>query len=113
MKRLHFGAINWSIVAWQAFIERWSAPIFTQSTTESTLSHFEKEVEELRRAHDAEDRANIVEECADNLIMLIQYCNQRKINLGQALFDKMQINLNREWLPPDEDGIVFHKKEAE
>jgi hypothetical protein len=49
----------------------------------------------------------------DALPMLIQYCNQRKINLGQALFDKMQINLNREWLPPDEDGIVFHKKEAE
>lgn len=95
----------------QVLISQWSRPIFTQSTPDTTLAHFELEVAEVRKAHESGSFVDLTEKCADAPIMLIQFCNHSGVDLGRALRYKMRINVSREWLPPNEDGIVFHKKE--
>jgi NTP pyrophosphatase (non-canonical NTP hydrolase) len=98
-----------TLTAYQQEIGEWSAKTFPKSTLPSTLTHLTHEVEELWQAElKDQPKAYVEEEAADVLILLIQFCNRAGIDLDSALRAKHAKNLQRRWLPPDAEGVVYH-----
>ena len=78
---------------------------FGESTVASKMAHLREELDEVVAAPD--DRM----EWADCMILLLDAARRAGLSmddLHQAIEDKMEINLKREWGEPDEDGVVRH-----
>jgi NTP pyrophosphatase (non-canonical NTP hydrolase) len=94
----------------QRVIGEWSRRTFPQSTIDSTIRHLWTEMVELDRAFTSGKDENCREEVADLFILLVQLCNRAGIDLQQAVRQKHEENLNRQWDAPDEYGVVYHTK---
>jgi len=68
------------------------------------------EIWELKHAIETCDQKNLNEEIADCAILLFHIAYLTNVNLYQAINSKMAINRNRVWGTPDENGIIYHKK---
>jgi len=77
------------------------------ATPEGLIHHLEEELMELQQ--DAGTTLEIME-CADMVILLKGYAHLRGFDLDKAVDDKMDINVEREWQNPDNDGVVRHRK---
>ena len=78
------------------------------------MNHIMEEVGELALSiqhNDPEEK--IASECADIVILLYTIANAYGFDLLDAVDEKMDVNIKREWHPPDEKGIVRHVKEGE
>ncbi|HEY8310313.1 MAG TPA: dATP/dGTP pyrophosphohydrolase domain-containing protein [Gemmatimonadaceae bacterium] len=99
-----------SLYAIQQKIGEWSRRTFPQSTIDSTIRHLWTEMVELDRAFTSGKDENCREEVADLFILLVQLCNRAGIDLQQAVRQKHEENLNRQWDAPDKHGVVYHTK---
>jgi NTP pyrophosphatase (non-canonical NTP hydrolase) len=68
------------------------------------VAHLKKEVDELAESHDPE-------EAADCLILLLHHAHKCGYDLMIEAFKKFEINRQRRWGRPDEDGVVEHIRE--
>ena len=75
------------------------------ATPEGLLHHLEEELLELQECSGTE--AEKVE-CADMVILLKGYAHLRGFDLDVEVDKKMDINVERAWQNPDEQGIVRH-----
>lgn len=94
----------------QREIGAWSRKTFPLSSINSTMKHLWAEMVELDKAVERNSGTEASEEAADVFILLVQLCTLMKIDLGASIALKHEENLGREWLPPNGDGVVFHKK---
>jgi NTP pyrophosphatase (non-canonical NTP hydrolase) len=67
-------------------------------------------VEELIHALEHDNPYSIAEELADIFIIAFHIAHCRGIDLIRAIRDKFEIVQQREWLPPDEHGVIRHKE---
>lgn len=87
-------------------IVEWQRETFPKATTHSRKTHLSKELKELKTALD-EGRIDWLE-VADVLFMIIALADGEDVDLEGLLEDKFDINKNRVWGEPDEDGVVEH-----
>jgi NTP pyrophosphatase (non-canonical NTP hydrolase) len=97
----------------QGKIGAWSRETFPLSSPNSTMRHLWSEMAELDKAVERKSSPEVSEEAADIFILLVQLCNLMQIDLGASVILKHEENLTRDWLPPNGDGVVFHKKGGE
>lgn len=75
-----------------------------EQSLEGIVNHLEEEAEELGETHDPE-------EAADCLMLLFQHAHTKGYDLLEETEKKLEVNKDREWGEPDEDGVVRHVKE--
>lgn len=100
-------------------ITEWQKKTFPKATPESKLHHLLEEVEKeiipaLQTSKTVEDEKHIEEEYADAFLLLWGSAYAFGMNLEDvnlAIARKMDKNEKREWLAPDKNGVVRHKKE--
>jgi ParB-like chromosome segregation protein Spo0J len=88
------------------FVEQWGQKTFPDATPDSVASHLMEEAREL----DAHPGA--MDEAADCLLLLIQLADRQGESLLEAARRKMQVNLERTWGEPEENGVVHHVDES-
>lgn len=97
-------------------VVRWSDQTFPRTNTASKALHLREEASEL---HDAITdyswppilrRDHIARELADIFIIAMHLADCEGIDLYEAVRQKLAIVRTREWLPPDENGVIRHKK---
>jgi ParB-like chromosome segregation protein Spo0J len=84
------------------FVVQWGQKTFPDATPDSVTSHLLEEARELDADPDAMDEA------ADCLLLLIQLADRQGKSLFEAARRKMQVNLERTWGEPEENGVVHH-----
>lgn len=87
-------------------IAEWQNETFPNATVESKLHHLKEEVEELLETPYDES------EYADAFLLLWGAWAKQGKTFEQpmdAVDAKMEINRNREWGNPDENGVIKHK----
>lgn len=88
-------------------IREWAEETFPESTLASTFAHVKEEMDEIEQdPHD-------IHEWADALMMMFHQAHNHGFTLSDILDgieSKFEIIKGREWLLPDEQGIVRHKK---
>lgn len=93
-------------------ITTWQNNTFTQATALSKIAHLRQEIEEL--ADDIKNNnPNQNLEFADCFILLFGAANSAGMsyqNIIDAINQKMEINYQRHWGKPNEDGVVNHVK---
>jgi hypothetical protein len=89
----------------QKVIGTWAEKIFPQSTYRSICEHLRREVQELRSAPSPN------EEAADCLLLLLHLAHKNKFDLIAETLKKHEINKQRKWGEPDEQGVVEHIKQ--
>lgn len=83
-------------------INEWQDKTFPDANPYSIFSHMVKEFVELR------DNINDPMEQADIFILLVGLAHNTNVNLMQAVKEKLEINKNRTWGKPDENGVIEH-----
>lgn len=93
-------------------ITSWQNNTFTRATALSKIAHLRQEIEEL--ADDIKNNnPNQNLEFADCFILLFGAANSAGMsyqNIIDAINQKMEINYQRQWGKPNEDGVVNHVK---
>jgi hypothetical protein len=93
----------------QDTIGEWNNKVFGSDNT-GIIGHFMEEVKEFDASIDTADEPA---EAADLVILLMVRAHRAGYDLMEEVADKMEINVLRKWLPPDENGIVRHNKTHE
>lgn len=89
----------------QKEVSDWAKETFPNETPASKIAHLRREVEELA------ETPGDTEEMADCFILLLGLCEKAGGNLLAAAKRKMEINRERKWGEPDEDGVCSHISE--
>lgn len=88
---------------------QWADATFGDRTPQSLLRHLEHEIEEV--CENPKDEL----EWADCLTLLVDAyrlaTGHNTEHLLDACFEKIAINKQRKWSPPNEDGVCFHIRE--
>lgn len=85
-----------------------------RATLEGTLAHLGEELEEVRAAAAAGDRAALSAEVADVFVLLVQLSALTNTDLGEAVIEKMAVLLARDYTAaPDADGKIKHTTESD
>lgn len=101
-------------------INHFQVTTFPKSDAMSKLVHLSKEVVELfeelakgdERRYDNKDKIEM--EYADCFLLLFGSAGAHGLNaedIARIIREKLEINRNRKWGKPDEDGVVLHIKE--
>lgn len=106
--------VNRAIRNWSAgFLDRlqkeiglWQAKTFPESTKKTILTHFGRELRELK----VSDKPS---ELADMLHLLIAYANKLGVSLMSETLKKFSENQNRKWGEPDQDGVREHVRDVD
>jgi NTP pyrophosphatase (non-canonical NTP hydrolase) len=98
----------------------WSNVTFKDATAVSKSIHLQKEAKELTEALEKyyripsqRHRDDVKLEFADIMILLVNTANAYGITAKELIalsHIKLEINKTREWNPPDENGVCYHKK---
>jgi len=96
-------------------ITEWQRETFPNATVFSKLAHLEQELEELVMALHSENETEESKrmEFADCFLLLYGAAAAHGMSYGDictAIDQKMEINRNRTWGKPDENGVVNHIK---
>ncbi len=90
--------------AMQAFVEAkgWYKPDSSHPQTPKNLAislvlEANEVLEHFQWGEVASNKSELAGELADVLLYLLQIARLHKIDLGQAVMDKLDINANREW----------------
>lgn len=102
-------------------VSKWSDETFKNSNAISKSHHLQKEAKELTeslekyyRIPSQRHRNDVRLEFADILILLVNTANSYGITAKELIilsYIKLEINKNREWEQPDENGVCYHKKQ--
>jgi NTP pyrophosphatase (non-canonical NTP hydrolase) len=57
-------------------------------------------------------KIDVAEECADLVILAMAMSAHAGFDLDVAFRKKMLENLDRQWNPPDHEGVITHRKDA-
>lgn len=100
----------------QTEIGSWSDITFPNSTPETIMRHLDKEVVELKDAHDVDGlfpktKSDLPYEVADCIMLLLHLAHKKGFSARDAIREKFEICKKRKWGPPDEHGVVQHVKE--
>lgn len=94
-------------------IEEWQHKQFPTGTVASAVKHLGREWAELHGAIESgASDAQVSEELADMVHLLIAAADRRGIDLLTATRAKFTANKLRTWGPPDAAGVVEHVREA-
>ena len=92
----------------------WKNEKFSDATAKAEFKHLEEEIEELDDAMFFPDNAvGIGEEIADCMFLLFGIANMNQIDILGALERKLEINMARNWGPPNADGVVHRLPEED
>ena len=99
----------------QEFVGSWQQITFGPGDRAlPTAMHLKEEAEELivelKQTDVAQRPAEIRRELADIVILVIGVAYRLKVDLHDAVMEKMAENLARSWQAPDKDGIVRHEE---
>jgi NTP pyrophosphatase (non-canonical NTP hydrolase) len=93
----------------------WSTKTFPNQTSISKLCHLTKEVEELKEAiakkHSREEKALEFADCFTLLFDSARIEGFNASDIKEAMEAKYEINKNRKWGVPDENGVIHHVKD--
>jgi NTP pyrophosphatase (non-canonical NTP hydrolase) len=96
-------------------ITKWQLETFPNATAQSKLIHLQEEVKELFEAIDLQMSDDMVRlEFADCFTLLFGAAKAYGLSYSDCVDCielKSEINLNRKWGTPDENGVVKHIKE--
>lgn len=105
---------------WQRYVGQWTDKTFTSHyeydrTTDRYVPNprgpIHHLLEEARELVEAYERGEPIEkECADITILALAIAHLSGFDLGAAVEDKMHVNRQRKWGPPDEHGVCHHVK---
>lgn len=93
------------------YITDWQAKTFPKATALSKVHHLIEEVNELKNDVEA-CSPNTRLEFADCFLLLFGAAKAYGMSYDsilEAIHDKMQINLKRNWGKPDANGVVKHE----
>ena len=93
-------------------IAKWQNETFPHATALSKLAHLQQETKELIDDLKLDNKDKRLE-WADNLILLFGAAASDGMtyeDICNSIEEKMQINKNRSWGKPDENGVVNHLK---
>lgn len=95
-------------------VTTWQKNTFGAATALSKLNHLEEEIEELHvdLVENAPEE-NIRMEFADCFILLFGAADSHGLtysDIVDSIWQKMEINKNRKWGKPDNNGVVKHIK---
>lgn len=71
--------------------------------------HMQFALEKYLKKHPDGEEIDNEEESGDVLLLLLHLAHKEKFSLLEAAQQKQTINLGREWLPADENGVIRHK----
>ena len=93
----------------QKNIAEWNDEMLGGTSLEGIIKHLKEEIGEF-----FDDLGTLDErpEAADIVILLMLYAKARGFDLLGEVDKKMGINVNRKWLPPDENGVIRHDPDA-
>lgn len=86
----------------------WAVATFPEGTAESGAAHLRKELDELLAAS---DYADVAEEAADCLMLLLFVAHKKGVNLGFLILNanmKFDVNKQRVWGEKNADGYREH-----
>jgi hypothetical protein len=83
-------------------IQVWQRETFPRATALSAANHLVREAKEL-----LEDPSEL-SELADVIILAVGVADQLGIDIEEVVRIKLEINKERVWGEPDEDGVVEH-----
>jgi len=92
----------------QKVIGAWHIRTFPDCTPKGHIEHMEKEIQELKKAFEAEDIEMIKEEASDLLIMLMAIAYRLDFNINLEAYVKFSQLRNRFWCFPNEYGVIEH-----
>lgn len=95
------------------YITTWQNKTFPTATALSKIYHLEQEIIELKKELEA-DNENKLFELADCFLLLFgaaAKAGMKYDDIIECIDNKMQININRKWGKPDENGIINHVKQ--
>lgn len=72
-------------------------------------AHIKSALEKYLKKHPNGEEIDNEEESGDVLLLLLHLAHLEKFSLLSAGQKKQFINLSREWLPADENGVIRHK----
>ena len=94
------------------WITKWQRETFTQATAQTAANHLKSEVDEL--LHDVtwcKPKEQTVAEYADCFLLLFGSASLYGLSyddICKAINDKMEINKERKWGKPNDQGFVEH-----
>lgn len=92
-------------------ITLWQNQTFPAATALSKCHHLKEEVNELFVEVEQNNQQNAKKELADCFILLFGIADKLGLTyqqLVEIIYEKQQININRKWGNPDENGVVKH-----
>ena len=94
-------------------IREWHDKTFPDGTPNGVMVHMRREFMELQLAYQRRDMDihHVAEELADLFILSVALGNFLGISVTRAVCAKMVVNMQREWQPPDDQGVIEHKRE--
>lgn len=97
-----------TLKALQQLVVVWANGISPDRRPKDAVVKMVSETSELLDAVLNGDKADVESELGDCIILLLDIANMYGIDLTQAGFDKMAVNLKREWV--SENGVIRRKK---
>lgn len=96
--------------AFQQIQGEWAEDAFPEADVESPLHHLKKEVvtELLPAEQNGAPKEQCREEAAGAFLLLLTYAHKKGFSLIDAAHEKHTKNRQREWGPPDENGVYEH-----
>lgn len=83
------------------YVNQWQTMFDGKASVAGLINHLKEEVSEFSEETDAE-------ELADIFFILFHLCALLDIEPAIEIYNKLEKNKKREWLPPDEEGKVKH-----
>jgi len=71
-------------------------------------NHLREELDEIWKEYDRGTKQGLFEELADAQVLLLALTHSAGADMETELEAKMNINEQRTWTPPDEEGVIRH-----
>lgn len=95
----------------QREVSDWADSVYPNRTLESVIGKLKEEYQELMEALSLNGRIDPLE-LADVLILALDGATLAKVDVQNAVREKVGINYERSWLIDPKTGIMSHKKDA-
>lgn len=90
-------------------IQNWQRDQFGEDRTSyGALNHISQEVSEALEDLEAGNKERLSLELADIFFLLMQVVDLNDIDIHAAIAAKLTTNKEREWVKPDENGVINH-----
>jgi hypothetical protein len=99
------------LTEFQKNVGNWGVKTFPELTIAGLVAHIKKEILELEEALFFKNKQGVSEEASDLLILLLGIAHRVGFDLLETAEEKFDVLLLRDWMPPDEHGVIEHVRD--